>query len=43
MVKYENRIVCFIDILGFSSIIKSTISKEKKEEAQKALDNDTIN
>lgn len=39
MVKYEKRIVCFIDILGFSSIIKSTISKEKKMEAQKALDN----
>ena len=38
MVKYENRIVCFIDILGFSSIIKSTVSKEKKTEAQKVLD-----
>lgn len=39
MVKYENRVVCFIDILGFSSIIKSTVSKEKKEEAQQMLDN----
>ncbi len=39
MVKYENRIVCFIDILGFSSIIKGTVSREKKKEAQQMLDN----
>jgi hypothetical protein len=35
---YENRIVCFIDILGFSGIIKSTTSDDK-EKAQNTLKN----
>lgn len=35
---YENRIVCFIDILGFSGLIKSTTS-EDEEKAQKSLNN----
>ena len=35
---YEKRIVCFIDILGFSGIIKSTTS-EDKDKAQKTLTN----
>lgn len=36
MVKYERRIVCFIDILGFSGIIKSTTKSDKN--AQVVLD-----
>ncbi|MBR6496504.1 MAG: hypothetical protein IKT28_05300, partial [Rikenellaceae bacterium] len=28
---YENRIVVFIDILGFSNIVKSTVSTKKAE------------
>lgn len=35
---YEKRIVCFIDILGFSGIIKSTTS-EDQDKAQKKLSN----
>lgn len=37
MVKYEKRILCFIDILGFSSIIKNTTRGDDK--AQTELDN----
>lgn len=37
MVKYERRILCFIDILGFSNIIKKTM--KEGDEAQKELDN----
>lgn len=35
---YENKIVCFIDILGFSGLIKSTTSDDN-EKAQKSLNN----
>lgn len=35
---YEKRIVCFIDILGFSGIIKSTLADDK-DKAQKKLEN----
>lgn len=35
---YENRIVCFIDILGFSGLIKSTTSEDEVK-AQKTLNN----
>lgn len=38
MVKYEKRIVCFIDILGFSRIISNTTSGDKIK-AQDTLDN----
>lgn len=38
-IKYEKRIVCFIDILGFAKLIKDSINKneEKKEIALKKL------
>lgn len=38
MANYEKRIVCFIDILGFSGIIKNTTSEDKGK-SQKTLDN----
>lgn len=38
MANYERRIVCFIDILGFSGMIKSTTSDDIKK-SQKTLDN----
>ena len=31
VITYENRIVCFIDILGFSGIIKGTTSDDKEK------------
>lgn len=36
--KYEHRIVAYIDILGFSEMIKQTVNENKPELAQKQLD-----